>query len=67
MKETLRHMGEKIIWSNPQLTGVPDEKIKMSGTETIFAIFKKKKKDENFLEWMKDMSLQISQMPRQDK
>lgn len=61
-------MGEKIIWSNPQLTGVPDEKIKMSGTETIFAIFKKKKKkDENFLEWMKDMSLQISQMPRQDK
>lgn len=60
MKETLRHMGEKIIWSNPQLTGVPDEKIKMSGTETIFAIFKKKKKDENFLEWMKDMSLQIS-------
>lgn len=61
MKETLRHMGDKIIWSNPQLTGVPDEKIKMSGTETIFAIFKKKKKkDENFLEWMKDMSLQIS-------
>lgn len=44
MKETLRHMGDKIIWSNPQLTGVPDEKIKMSGTETIFAIFKKKTK-----------------------
>lgn len=48
MKETLRHMGDKIIWSNPQLTGVPDEKIKMSGTETIFAIFKKKKRMKIF-------------------